>query len=349
MGFRVGDNAPMAFVELVDRPGAGRDRSRRRSIEQPDARAQAGDAGPCRCATGRCPLAAHRPPDQALRRRDRRRRPVARDHAGRVPRRDRPERRRQDDDDPHLPRPRRPGRRRDRGLRPAAARRRCARRRSGSASSRSSTASTPTSPAPRTCASTAPTSACRARRSTSACRSCSSSPRCRRRPARKPGELSGGMKRRLSLGRALDQRPRPAAARRAHHRPRSAGAPPDVGAAAEPAAAGQGDPADDALHGRGRAPVRPPDRARPRPQDRRGHAARADRRAPGERRGRGLRRRRGRGRGERTRRSPSASRPAARPSSSTCATPSRCSRRWPTTTASATCTARPTSRTCSSS
>ena len=49
------------------------------------------------------------------------------------------------------------------------------------------------------------------------------------------------------------------------------------------------------------------------------------------------------------RRSPSASRPAARPCSSTCATPSRCSRRWPTTTASATCTGRPTSRTCSSS
>ena len=40
-------------------------------------------------------------------------------------------------------------------------------------------------------------------RSTSACPSCSSSRRCNRRPNAKPGELSGGMKRRLSLGRAL--------------------------------------------------------------------------------------------------------------------------------------------------
>ena len=145
------------------------------------------------------------------------------------------------------------------------------------------------------------------------------------------------------------QRPRSADPRRADHRPRPAGPPPDVGAAAEPAAAGQGDPPDDALHGRGRAPLRPPDRPRPWPQDRRGHAAGADRRAPGKRRGRGLRRRRGRRPRRIMRRWPSASRPAARPSSSTCATPSRCSRRWPTTTASATCIARPTSRTCSSS
>ena len=149
----------------------------------------------------------------------------------------------------------------------------------------------------------------------------------------KPGELSGGMKRRLSLGRALVNDPDLLHPRRADHRPRSAGAPPDVGAAAEPAAARQGDPADDALHGRGRAPVRPPARPRPRQEDRRGHAAQADRRAPRERRRRGLRRRRRRRRRARTRRSPSASRPAARPSSSTCATPSRCSTRWPTTTA----------------
>ena len=34
MGFRVGDNAPMAFVELVDRPGSGRGRSQGRSVQR---------------------------------------------------------------------------------------------------------------------------------------------------------------------------------------------------------------------------------------------------------------------------------------------------------------------------
>ena len=33
MGFRVGDNAPMAFVELVDRPEPDGDRRQRRSAE----------------------------------------------------------------------------------------------------------------------------------------------------------------------------------------------------------------------------------------------------------------------------------------------------------------------------
>jgi hypothetical protein len=85
----------------------------------------------------------------------------------------------------------------------------------------------------------------------------------------KPGELSGGMKRRLSLARALVNDPQPAAAGRAHHRAGPAGAPPDVGAAATAAAAGQVHPADHPLHGRGRAPVPPPAGAGPRPQDRR--------------------------------------------------------------------------------
>ena len=45
--------------------------------------------------------------------------------------------------------------------------------------------------------------------------------------------------------------------RRADDRARSAGAAPHLGAAAQPARAGQDDPAHDALHGRGRAALRP--------------------------------------------------------------------------------------------
>ena len=91
----------------------------------------------------------------------------------------------------------------DRGLRPAAAGRRCARRRSGSASSPSSTASIPTSPAPRTCASTAPTSACRAPTIDERVPKLLEFAALQSKADAKPGELSGGMKRRLSLGRAL--------------------------------------------------------------------------------------------------------------------------------------------------
>jgi hypothetical protein len=81
----------------------------------------------------------------------------------------------------------------------------------------------------------------------------------------KPGELSGGMRRRLSLARALVN-DRPAAAGRTHHRAGPAGAPPDVGTAATAAAAGQVDPADHPFHGRGRTPVLAPAGAGPRPQ-----------------------------------------------------------------------------------
>ena len=96
------------------------------------------------------------------------------------------------------------------------------------------------------------------------------------------GELSGGMRRRLSLARP-GQRPPPADAGRTHHRAGPAGAAPDVGAAAGAAAAGQVHPAHHALHGRGGTPVRPPAGAGPRPQDRRRPAPRPDRRAPGAR------------------------------------------------------------------
>ena len=57
-------------------------------------------------------------------------------------------------------------------------------------------------------------------------------------------------------GARADQRSRAADPRRADHRPRSAGAAPDLGRPAPAADAGQDHPADHALHGRGRAPVR---------------------------------------------------------------------------------------------
>ena len=173
MGFRVGDNAPMAFVELVDRPAPVETEAAADVLTR---RAEGAAAWPSRCcasphltkkygdATVVDDLSLEIMPGECLG-------VIGPNGAGKTT-------------------TIRiclglagPDAGNDRGLRPAAAGRRCARRRSGSASSPSSTASTPTSPAPRTCASTAPTSACRARRSTSACPSCSSSRRCSRRPA----------------------------------------------------------------------------------------------------------------------------------------------------------------------
>src|SRR5574341_332057 len=77
---------------------------------------------------------------------------------------------------------------------------------------------------------------------------------------------------------------------RAHHRARSAGAPSHLGAAAQPRAGRQDALADNPLHGGGRAALPPPRHHGPRPDHRRGFAARADRRAHRARGARGARR-----------------------------------------------------------
>ena len=86
--------------------------------------------------------------------------------------------------------------------------------------------------------------------------------------------LSGGMKRRLTIARALVNEPELAAARRADHRARPAGPAPGVGAAVPAQAAGRDAGADHPLHGRGRAAVRPARRDGRRPDRRRGLAPR---------------------------------------------------------------------------
>ena len=91
--------------------------------------------------------------------------------------------------------------------------------------------------------------------------------------------LSGGMKRRLTIARALINEPEHAPARRADHRPRPAGPARAVGPAVPAQAAGRHARPDHALHGRGRAAVRPAGRHGRRPDRRRGLAPRADRRA----------------------------------------------------------------------
>ena len=73
-----------------------------------------------------------------------------------------------------------------------------------------------------------------------------------------------------------DQPARPAAARRADHRPRPAGPPRRVGPAVPAQAAGRDAGAHHALHGRGRAALRPARRDGQGPDRRRGLAARAD-------------------------------------------------------------------------
>ena len=74
-----------------------------------------------------------------------------------------------------------------------------------------------------------------------------------------------------------DERPRGAAARRADHRARPAGATRVVGQAVPAQARGRDPHRHHALHGRGRAALRPARRHGPRPDRRRGQPARADR------------------------------------------------------------------------
>ena len=79
--------------------------------------------------------------------------------------------------------------------------------------------------------------------------------------------------------RAPHERPRGAAARRADHRPRPAGAARAVGPVVPAQARGRHAHRHDPLHGRGRAAVRPARRHGPRADRRRGQPARAHRRA----------------------------------------------------------------------
>ena len=73
----------------------------------------------------------------------------------------------------------------------------------------------------------------------------------------KVDELSGGMKRRLTIAAVAHQPPRAAAARRADHRPRPTGPAPALGPAVPAQARGRDPGHHHALHGRGRAAVRP--------------------------------------------------------------------------------------------
>ena len=146
----------------------------------------------------------------------------------------------------------------------------------GSASARRRTPSTTSSTSSTTSTSTAATSASPSARCASGPRSCWSSSQLTDKAKAKVEDLSGGMKRRLTIARVADQPARPAAARRADHRPRPAGPARAVGPAVPAQAAGRDARDHDALHGRGRAAVRPA-RGDGQGRDRgRGLAARAD-------------------------------------------------------------------------
>ena len=199
------------------------------------------------------------------------------DRARRMPRRDRSQRRRQDHDHPHVPGPHGARRRRDRGAAACRCRAtRCAIKAQLGVVSQFDTLD-PDFTLRREPDGLRPLLRHGGREIRERIPQLLEFARCTHKADAKPGELSGGMRRRLSLARALVNDPQAADAGRAHHRARPAGAPPDVGAAAGAAAAGQVDPADDALHGRSRAPVLAAAGARPWPQDRRRAAARPDR------------------------------------------------------------------------
>ena len=84
--------------------------------------------------------------------------------------------------------------------------------------------------------------------------------------------LSGGQKQRLFIALALINDPGAGVPRRAHHRPRSAGAPGDLGAGARHPPARQDGLHDHAPHGRSRAAVRSGRGHRSRPDRRHRHA-----------------------------------------------------------------------------
>ena len=100
------------------------------------------------------------------------------------------------------------------------------------------------------------------------------------RSARRPCRPAVGRHEAPAHDRPCARQPaRPAPARRAHHRPRPAGAPPAVGALLPTEAPGRHHRAHDALHGGGRAAVRPPRDHGRRAHRRRRIAARARRAA----------------------------------------------------------------------
>ncbi len=135
---------------------------------------------------------------------------------------------------------------------------------------------------------------------------------------------------------------------RADDRPRPAGAAPDLGPVEDAACRRQDDPADDALHGRGRAARRSPRGHGRRREDRRRHAARPDRRAPSSRASsRSTATVRRRGASTTASGAPRASRSAARRCSATRTTRTRCSNTSRRSRRCATSTGPRISRTCS--
>ena len=104
--------------------------------------------------------------------------------------------------------------------------------------------------------------------------SCSSSPSSTDKAKSKVDDLSGGMKRRLTIARAYQRAAHPAA-RRADHRPRPAGPAHPVGPAVPAQGAGHDAGAHHPLHGRGRAALRPARRGRQGPDHGGGLAGRA--------------------------------------------------------------------------